>query len=1347
MPNNTIFIQEGSYDNLINNFNKNLEDIKLYYKSELHQVSDVYNKTYDNIFEEYKELTVNIKESLIKNKNDLNHKLETYNKVYPLIEKEYTFNKKNIIDQNLENEHLIKNINKNNQDNEIKNSTTEYNNKVTITKNGFTKNQDELNKNIEKINNDTNTMLLLLDNNFKLETEKLRNIHTTNLKKINEKYNKLFQEQESIYLKELEPIRKEAIRDNITIELLTKENNRIKTEFSTKINEELEGINKKVEIEIHNIYDSKIKLVKDEIEKSNISYQASKKDTVGLINSLSDNTITNDNIEQDLIDDIKTLNNLLEENKINQKKFLDNNKKNISDYHSNLEQIKSDKLLETKELNNIVDYEINEEVTNIIKELDLIHNKNKRKIEEEINEVIQVYNDSLINLKEEISSVEVELVNTNNILTDTNNKLKKSEDILSKIDNNSIDELIKQEMNEEHMILLENKNNFIDSYEMYAKNKILEFDINRNNEIEEYDNIKNQFISKDEELSKDIIKIEEGILVETKNLDNIELEKNNISDKINKLNENYIEDQKNLNLIVEDLVKESMKTYNEEYDNKVNELNNEYEKDLENINNRKNELSGEINKIEVGDNNALSDRLELKMVEINDTNKILENKKEELNVNLKNIEDNKEEEYSQLLEIENINNAQTKLENLTKIEEMELTKSEYYSTLNKGGLSQEETITILYKITLLEETVTSFKKINEDLSNNFNINMDSLDTKYDNLKQELNNKYSKDIEELESIISLYNTEYSKLKEDVMLLDENNKIIESIKTTLEILEAEKENINNNFNTKLTILNQNKEVLEKATYSEEYNKLKNIMDIENTKVLNNHIENLNIKDIEYTKTFDILETMKKDIEIITSKINASQLFLNEYDKNKKEIIDKYNKSKAEVMKLSEDNLKINDMTYNEQYNILLETTKNRLSKPTILEEIKQYESEILEKTKEIIQLHNKLETSNNKLNESNKVNNNDVIKELNNNIIFSDAIHKEKINNINKSVEDMKKDKLKIYLDNVDIKYLDIEKNINLKNEEMFNKIKVFDNNVKIYTDELYNKNNLLKKVINVHNNEETNKEEEIKKIMNDVETKFNNDQTRLEKELEDINKKIKVEISKNIELSRAKKIKEFEIEYDMIKKVSDIEGSINEINKTNKEKEEYLNNRDSIAKSELKSNQTLEEEILNKENNKEKEERITHYNDKKNETRKTQNDKLNNTKMELEELVTEYNDTIKNINTEHNNNLSKIKKEYETVIKTNLSNLELESNRKLDNVEDKFILDTSKYFVNYDKELKELEKNNKDEVNNITNIKDKKLEKSYQTFEENKQKLETKLEKDLEAIKKNMEISLKEKKIE
>lgn len=1341
MPNNT-FIEDDSYDDLIINFNQNLKDIELFYKNEMKELQTVYNETYDNIFEDYKKLAVNLKESIVKDKDELNHKLEIYNRVYPIIEEEYNTNKKNLHDKFTEDEIIISDINKIKQDNKIEDTINEYNNEIVITKNNFINNQEELNKNIKKIDNDTNELLTELDNSLELKINELKKNHEENLKKTNEKYNKLLEVQELKYLEDMGNIREEFNRDSITIELLTKEHNRIKEEFSKKIDKELAEISINVENEITNMYNSKINFINDEIEKSKINYDNSKINIVNLINSLLLTSSKNDNIEQDLKDDIKKISNLIEDNKINQKKFLDSNKKNISDYHNKFEKFKSDKLLESKEFDNIVDYEINQEVNKIIEEENKFYNKNKSELEKEVKKLAEEHHNSLIVVQEDIYEIEAELVNSESTLMDTNNKLKKSKDLLKNINDHQLDELIKQEMEEEHKVLLENKNNFVKNYENYTKNKFNEFDTNKNNDIKELDNIKDNYISKDEELSNSIIELEGNKSIKTKKLNDINSEKNILSKKIDELNQEYMNNKDNLNLIADELVKEIMEDYQDEHNKKVNEINNKYEKDLENINNKKINLNNEIKEINIGNKNELIDSMELKMSEINNNKKLLEEKKEELSVNLNDIENNKKEEYDQLINIKSVTNESLTADNLKQLQEFESEKSNYYSALSTGELSQEKTVEILYKITQLEENIENLKKLNESLSKNFIIDIDTLDIKYENLKEDTNINYNKDIEELESIISLDNIKYLQLKEDIQKIDDDNKLLESIEMDIKKIEEESENIKINLNSELDKINKNFDVLKNATYEEEYKKLENKIEIDNKKLLNDNIKDLNLKDIEYYKITESLKVINKDIDLLKDKINESQTFLNSYDKNKEKINDKYNKLKEEEIKLSKKNLEINDMTYNEQYNILLEKTKNKFSETNISKQIDQYENELLDKTKELFKLKNELQTSNNKLQD---INSYEPTKDLNNNIIFLDAVHTEKINNINKSVEDMKRDKLNIYLENIDTKYLELEKNHEIENKVMFDKINEFDNNIQKYTDELEDKKNLLNKLNKNHENDENIKEDDIEKKKIDIETKFNNEQNRLNKELEDLNKKIQNDISKNIEISTSKKIKEFEIQHDMIKKVSDIERAINEINKSNKENEDILNKSNSIEKSEIESKQNVEKGLINNKYNKEKEEITEDYNNKKNEIIKMYDDKIKNKKIELEKLVKENDDTIKNINTNHDNNLSIINTSYETELKNTIVKLKLDYDGMLKRIEDKFVLDNSKYFVNYDKELIELEEGNKEEMNKMNATKELELEKNYKYFEEEKQKIENKLTTDLNTAKNNIKISLKEKK--
>ena len=63
------------------------------------------------------------------------------------------------------------------------------------------------------------------------------------------------------------------------------------------------------------------------------------------------------------------------------------NKEDIDNYHNKIEQIKSDKLTETKEIESIVGNEIIQEINKIIEDNNIIYNQKKNKLEKQLKEL------------------------------------------------------------------------------------------------------------------------------------------------------------------------------------------------------------------------------------------------------------------------------------------------------------------------------------------------------------------------------------------------------------------------------------------------------------------------------------------------------------------------------------------------------------------------------------------------------------------------------------------------------------------------------------------------------------------------------------------------------------------------------------------------------------------------------------------------------------------------------------------------------------------------------------------------------------------------------------------------
>merc|ERR1711907_186238 len=111
---NDIFVDDSIYDDELNNYHKEIEDLRLETKKNITSLTESYNNKYKSIIEDYDSTLIEIKERLIKSKEMLEAKDILYKENLPIIESSYHNNKNNIIDEFNKNKKIFENINKDN---------------------------------------------------------------------------------------------------------------------------------------------------------------------------------------------------------------------------------------------------------------------------------------------------------------------------------------------------------------------------------------------------------------------------------------------------------------------------------------------------------------------------------------------------------------------------------------------------------------------------------------------------------------------------------------------------------------------------------------------------------------------------------------------------------------------------------------------------------------------------------------------------------------------------------------------------------------------------------------------------------------------------------------------------------------------------------------------------------------------------------------------------------------------------------------------------------------------------------------------------------------------------------
>ena len=360
--------------------------------------------------------------------------------------------------------------------------------------------------------------------------------------------------------------------------------------------------------------------------------------------------------------------------------------------------------------------------------------------------------------------------------------------------------------------------------------------------------------------------------------------------------------------------------------------------------------------------------------------------------------------------------------------------------------SENKQLQLLLKNTKKDNIESDKQHENEEEKNNEENQQDDLLKKY----KDINDKYDQKVDDYLSLSKIYNklvTDNNNLKSNYDKLLQNHNILnEKYNEILEDNKMKNYEINNNKNDQEKTLKKYNQNLQKI------NKLSNIIEDINTKkneytnnnnfLLNDKIkskekENLN-NDIYYLKK--IIDEKEKEIEGHKNAIkNLKNYKNNEYEKEiinlKKQIYnnDKINKNQITNYEKQIEllNNRINSLEYEKEEfrktsNDLENISPNNINKYKEL--LNQYKNEINKLNEKNDKLNNDIEDLKQKLNKEN----NDINNEINNNNVYNNENnkyyellqikkkHEEKIDRLNKIIEELKNRIQDLYLELSDLK---------------------------------------------------------------------------------------------------------------------------------------------------------------------------------------------------------------------------------------------------------------------------------------------------------------------------------------
>ena len=446
-----------------------------------------------------------------------------------------------------------------------------------------------------------------------------------------------------------------------------------------------------------------------------------------------------------------------------------------------------------------------------------------------------------------------------------------------------------------------------------------------------------------------------------------------------------------------------------------------------------------------------------------------------------NLFNKNEENNNQYLNLFNLIQKQNeKISNLENIIDNKLNKNEYFETLNLKANSTE----MIKNIEDLKEKIEN--KISKDDCNFI------IESKIQNLINEIEN--IKQILDKKTDVEFINENNKKL------LEKNNELI--INKKIDLLENDLNNLYNNLKTQfkkvnefLTQLNTKKVEINQLT------KLKNEINIENIKTMNNLKDNLNEMIQNFSDKFNNLNNnnnINKENENLFYNENNSKF--NQIENKFNEIENNLNENKENIQNLNENfNKFLNLNKKNDDYTNLLKIfNEEKINNNKLFTNL----------NKNISDLYNNLNDFNSKINSeiSLKPNIDDINNLLKNtsNINIVNEIQKQ-IDNINIKLKEFEYNNNQIYSH-----ILSIENNN--KNNPNYN-YKIIDNNEEI---------NLLKNDLNELKNSLIMKVD-INEIKNYLNQKANIDQVN--KAISMINKEIDNKLDNEIFLSNIKKQEE------------------------------------------------------------------------------------------------------------------------------------------------------------------------------------------------------------------------------
>ena len=889
----------GMEKNFRRNSSTNKEKEK--FKEQIKKLEEFYKGVIKNKVEEYENVLKDIDKMI----------LEKEQTIEKLIEDNKTLNNKNKTNQEIINDYKK-------EKEELMNSITDLTNKLNYEQESRGKKSDEEHK---KELDSLNAQIEFLEKKIiPLENNNLLNTNSINLvqNKIDNKIRFLKEEKDNLLQEKSNNVVKISQND-IKIKLLNDEKNNIDKRLSS-ITEEMKTIfvNRKNEIisdvELRQLENSKINEMQNDIviRANNIDEEIKK------MKQLKKNLELIGDEEMAKIDktEIFCLNKLNETNSYLMNKRYEENNQRLKNYLDSINDLTKkfndlNKTLKNVKRENI---ELNKKVTMNLKSSkismnnDINDNLKNSKNKEIDTQIIKEYENQINDLKKEINNLNQNLLTEKKNSTEKRKKLiddynKKLEESKTKI-NQLIQENseLNKNLNFLNNDLAENKERMTlirNTTERDKAEKISSYET----QIE----LLNKEIKSKEKMINDSISINEAIKSKNKLKDEeikkLNLEKNNLNEKINKLSQelkeiksNGIKDNESELQTLNDTLNELNLT-NEQLTNQLDDLNNKY-------NNKKDEFDSLNNKYKKNFNelNSLKDangKLTMKLNSVNNELKLLYKKNE----NLSNELSEKEKLFGENLGKSEINaklleDYKNKLNNAKK-ENLELNKNNILINENNQKLKMN--------IKLITDD-------NDQLKNQIE---KELIPKINNYEIQIN-YLTKENKAKEKIITANNINSNKLN---LSINKNLEEIKALKNEKEQNNKEIQELNNEMNSlKIKILDKDKEI----------SKLKQEIKIINDDTLHKkdeHKNEINILNNKLNMQQSSNDEHIKKIQELNSKIKTMQNDSNKLTEKNSEYLNKILFYKEQINNLTEMNQELNQKNSSINQQLKDENIKNK------------------------------------------------------------------------------------------------------------------------------------------------------------------------------------------------------------------------------------------------------------------------------------------------------------------------------------------------------------------------------------------------------------------------------------